>query len=288
MSESEFIRRLGQKLKVITEKEQYATALLLLLRPEFRDAVWEWLSGSPPDKILQERGITSSIDTDADALEAIGVLSFLFGYLEHRFILVIDEIEKVLSHTNTRGIDKSTLLAFKKLMEVMSKTRALLIISGLPEFLELLPEDTLQRISCIVRPSRLSGDDTVRLIKEAQKQEFGTEKLDPFSRETAQYITTIAGGNVRKVLRLCFHSFHAAALANSPVNSAMIREAARDQFELSSTEDILSEIGRVINQRGWAYEQNKSFGEKKYSCSSRPMVTCWKRRLRSQAHAFRH
>jgi Cdc6-like AAA superfamily ATPase len=263
ISESEFIRRLGKKLKIITEKEQYATALLLLLRPEFHEAVWEWLGGSAPDKILQERGVIASIDTDADALEAIGVLSFLFGYLDHRFILVIDEIEKVISHANSGVVDPSTLLAFKKLMEVMSKTRALLVVSGLPEFLELLPEDTRQRVSCVIRPSRLSGQDTIRLIKEAHKRETGAATLDPFSIETANYITTIAGGNIRRVLRLCFHAYHAAALAKTSVSPAMIREAARDQFELSSTEDIANEIIRVINQRGWAYEQKKMFGEKK-------------------------
>ncbi len=102
LMESVFTRRLGVRLKEITEKEDFATALLLLLRPEFEDAVWEWLAGNEPDAVLKERGISRTIDNDAAALEAIGVKSFLFGYLGHSFILVIDEMEKVLVNLSNR------------------------------------------------------------------------------------------------------------------------------------------------------------------------------------------
>ena len=102
--------------------------------------------GSPPDDALVDRGIKRTLDSDPAVLETIGVLAFLFGRQNHRFVLVIDEMEKVLSHSTPRRPDEATVLAFKKLMEAMGKTRALLILGGLPDFLEVLPDDAQQRI----------------------------------------------------------------------------------------------------------------------------------------------
>jgi hypothetical protein len=272
LMESEFIRRLGEKLGKITEREDFARVFLLLRRPEFEDAVWEWLCGNEPDPVLRERGIGRPIDTDAAALEAIGVFSFLFGQLEHRFVLIIDEMEKVLSHSLPRRPDEATLLALKKLMEVISTTGALFVMSGLPDFLEVLPKDAEERISCKIRPSPMTGEEVVKYIREAQQRATGKARLEPYSRETADYIATISGGNARKVVRLCFLVYATANSSGKPITPAMIREVARDQFEVSSIEDVHSEIARVISQRGWLFERGKVYNKK--TRRKEQQVTC--------------
>ncbi|MEY9887510.1 Cdc6-like AAA superfamily ATPase [Catenulispora sp. MAP5-51] len=258
LMESEFLQELQRNLRSVTEKEDFGTALALFLRPEFEAAVWEWLIGNPPDDALRERGVTRTIDSDVDALEAIGVFAFLYGRQNHRFVLVIDELEKVLSSSQARHPGESSILAFKKLLEVFGNAQALLVLSGLPDFLEALPEDAAQRIGCIVRPSPLDPSDVAEYIEMIQERASGTRSLSPFTTGVVSYLTELAGGNARKVIRLCYHAVQSAKAANSEVTTAMVREAAREQFELTSRDDVRAETARICDANGWQFIQDHS------------------------------
>ena len=114
---------------------------------------------------------------------------------------------------------------------------------------------------CIVRPTALTPDDTAQYILEAQNRATGQKSLKPFTSDTVAYVSEIAGGNARKVVRLCYHAFQAANDAGTDVTRAMLREAAREQFELTTTEDVSTEISRTIDLNGWLFEAEKLFGE---------------------------
>jgi hypothetical protein len=148
---------------------------------------------------LEERGIRRRIDDDAAALEALGVMAFLFGQQHHRFILFIDEIEKVLSHTAAHRPEESAILALKKLMESMSKTRALLVLIGLPEFQDFLPEDARQRITAVIRPSDVTANEIAEYVREANRRAGKKDSLEPFTLDSIDYLSEIAGGNSRKM-----------------------------------------------------------------------------------------
>jgi hypothetical protein len=184
LMESVFVDTLGKKLTAVTKESDFGTALLLLRRPEFQAAVWEWLEGNSPDAILQERGINRQIADDATALEAIGVMAFLFGQQRHRFILFIDEIEKILSFTAAHRPNEGAVLALRKLMEAMSETRAMLVLVGLPEFEQFLPDDARQRIASFIRPSALTTEEIEMYIREANEHASGTDTIDPFTLDT--------------------------------------------------------------------------------------------------------
>lgn len=258
LPESSFTRELHKRLKTVTKRPDFGTALLLLRRPEFEAAVWEWLAGAPPDATLVERGIERQINDDAIALEAIGVMAHLFGQQGHHFILFIDEIEKVLSHTAKHQPSEAAVLALKKLMETVSRAGALLVLIGLPEFQEFLPPDANQRISAVIKPSAMPAAEIERYIKEAQKRAGGKARLEPFTKDSIDYLAEIAGGNARRMVRLCYHGFVAANDAKGPLTRALLREIAREQFELTSLEDVSLEITRTIESRGWRYETAKA------------------------------
>ena len=260
LSQTDLMRRLRERLRRVTERDDFALAFSLFLRPEFEDAVWEWIRANPPDPVLQERGITRTIDTDPAALEAIGVLAFLFGRRGHRFALIVDEMEKVFTRSGGRATDEATILAFKKLMEAISKTHALLVLIGLPDFLESIPDDARQRLSATIRPSPLTSDETVHYIREAQRRVLGRERLKPFTRDSAAYIAEITGGNARRVVRLCYHAYLASSESGSEVTRAMLREVAREQFEHVTQEDAATEIIRCFDSNGWLFEQEKLLG----------------------------
>lgn len=254
--ESDVMGSLRQRLRVVTERDDYASALTLFLRPEFEDAVWEWLCGNPPDPGLQERGITRAIDTEAAALEAIGVFAFLYGRRGQRFVLLIDEMEKVLTPTSGRDIDQATLLALKKLMEAVGRTRSLLVLIGLPDFLETLPEDTRQRISAQITPTPMTVVEITQYIREVQKIGLGHAQLKPFSRDSIAYIAEITGGNARRVVRLCYLAYQAASVSGTQVTRASLRDVARDQFESAPQHNAAHEVARILDSTGWSYEKD--------------------------------
>ena len=271
LMEADFLQILNARLGVVAELDDFGTALTLFLRPEFEAAVWDWLSCNPPDPVLVERGIHKTIDTDAEALEAMGVFALLYGRQGHRFVLVIDELEKVLSDTSPHRPDEGIILAFKKMLEIFGRTQAFLVLIGLPDFLEALPDDARQRIACLVRPTALTASDTLRYIEESQRRISGGSGIKPFSRDVVQYLVELAGGNARKVVRLCYHSYQIASSKNTDVTRAMVREAARDQFELSTNDDVQSEVTRIFDSNGWLFESEHSFGTSKRS----PRANYW-------------
>ncbi|KES09080.1 hypothetical protein BU52_03250 [Streptomyces toyocaensis] len=261
LRESTFLQELQARLGHITEHADFGTALALFLRPEFEAAVWEWLAGHPADPALKERGVERTIDNDISALEAIGVFAFLYGRQGHRFVLAVDEFEKVLSRGTRSARHEGSVLAFKKLLEVFAQTRSLLILSGLPDFMEILPPDAQQRISCLVRPTALSFEDARQYIRYSLGRSGTDAGLRPFSDEVIAYLVELAGGNARKVIRLCYHAYQAGAAAGTDITRAMIREVARDQFEVSSPQDVRAEIVRVLDSGGWAFEPDHRLGE---------------------------
>jgi hypothetical protein len=262
LMESRLQRQFQKRLKHITEDPCFSMALTLFQQPEFEHDIWEWFNGKTPNMALKERGITKTINTDALALETIGILAFLFGQQGHRFILLIDELEKVFSSTK-HFPDETAMLAFKKLFEAIGKTKALLVLSGLPDFYEALPSDARERISIVIKPSALTGEDVVAYIRKANKKATNKNILRPFSTDTAKYISTLTGGNARKVVRICYHAFQNALIENKEITRQTIEEIVQEQFGGQLKEDIHFEILQVIERRGWISETEKIFEKNK-------------------------
>lgn len=262
LTEAAFRQQLQSRLKEITRHADFGTALALAIRPEFQSAVWEWLGGHPADSALRERGITTTIDNDIAALEAIGVFAFLYGRQHHRFVLVIDEFEKVLSRGRPSARDEASVLAFKKLLEVFTQSRSLLVLSGLPDFLEFLPEDAQQRFATLVRPTALSFADTKAYIQHVLASAEGDgPDGDPFGDDVTHYLVELAGGNARKIIRLCYHVYQASLATGNPITRAMVREVAREQFEISAPDDVRADVARVFDGNGWDYARNRKLGD---------------------------
>jgi Cdc6-like AAA superfamily ATPase len=257
------LNRLAERLRKVTQQPQFATALTLFLRPEYEATVWQWLSTTAPDPVLAERGVTKTIDTDVDALEAIGVVALLYGHRGHRFALALDELEKILVPLAEAERGGDVILGLKRLMQIFTHTGALLILCGLPDYFDLLPDDTKQRLSDVIRPTRLSGEDTRRYIEECQRRAFGSAKLAPFTTDSATYIASIAAGNPRRIIRLCYMLYRAAAKQRVPVTRALVREVAKEQYETSSAEDVANDLVGIFDRHGWLFERQKALTKAK-------------------------
>ncbi|MCO6003638.1 ATP-binding protein [Actinoallomurus purpureus] len=267
LSSDLLLRNLQARLRAVTKNDAYGTALSLLLRPGFESAAWEWLGGSPPHQLLVERGVTTAIATDAAALESIGVFALLYGGQDHRFILMFDELEKILS-ADSRP-ETSTAQAFKKLLEVSRDAGAFLVLSGVRDFLKPLGGDTLDRIGPPVRMSALSSTDVRRFIEESLREVLGERTIAPFTPETISYLTHLTGGNPRQVVQLCGTLYERAA-GVSAVTEPMVREAVRENFESLTVDDMRAEVRRLLNTRGWPFMRDHVYGD-----PSMPRVDYW-------------
>jgi len=255
LSEGALLRELRRQLSVVTGDEAFGSVLVFLLRPELEDSAWRWLCGKSLDPILAERGITGSIATDKSALEALGVLALLHGRQNHRFVLIIDEMEKVIL-TWERSPEES-IQAFKQLFEVFRAAGALLVSCGLPDIFEVIPKDP-GRIDAVVAPSQLTVSNVRWYIEETQERVLERRALAPFNDESVNYLVYLSRGIAREVVKLCYHAYERAAATGSEITAAMIREIARAQSGAGSSEVVRSEIERLLRESGWKVDSNKT------------------------------
>jgi hypothetical protein len=237
---------LRAKLENVTGNPSLIAALLLLLRPGFEKPVWEWFGGAPPAEILLERGIEVQLDTEDLALEAMGVIALLHGRNNHRLILVVDELEKVLS--GARAVEAS-VAPFKKMLTMFGEARAFLVLAGLPDFLHVLPPDTLDRIGPIIHMPPLTAEQTRELLLETQRA-AGLPGLAPFTEESVDYLRELAEGIPRKIIRLCFHVYRRAVEGGVPVSIELVRDVARGQTTVLGVDDIRKRVRTILGAEG--------------------------------------
>ncbi|GAA4843387.1 hypothetical protein GCM10025787_25990 [Saccharopolyspora rosea] len=264
LMESSFLQQVQHTLERVTRNEAFGTALTLLLRRGFDDAVWEWLTGHEPDQILKDRGIDTAISTEAAALEAMGVFALLYGHRDRRFVVVVDELDKVLSASSRPTED--AIEAFKKLLEVCAGARALLVLAGLPDYLDVLSGNARQRIGRVITVSSLSGENTAEFIRESQRRVHGEARLEPFTPDTVGYLVKITDGNARKIVRLCYQLYRTAVERDGPVTVPMVYEVARNnQFDQAGIDDVRGAVRRVLTAQGSGYLRDHLVGQDEHS-----------------------
>ncbi|MEU4561838.1 BREX system ATP-binding domain-containing protein [Actinoplanes sp. NPDC023936] len=249
LPESGLIEEVQQRLRDITENKAFGTALTLLLRHGFEDAVWEWLVGNDPAENLRERGIVDPTTmSERSALDAMSVFAVLFRGGRFRFMVVIDELDHLLSASNRPHGEVQ--IALKQLLEGFLSAGAFLVLAGLPDFLESLQSDVRARITRQVTMAPLTAQDAVSYIRARQQSELGADRLFPFSEGVVSYIVDISGGSPRDVIRLCYQLYRRAADQDGAVTDAMVRVVARDAFYGPNTEATHRDIRRTLTAHG--------------------------------------
>lgn len=249
-------RQLRDELVDVTDRPAFGTALTMLLRrKEFADDIWRWLGGGPPTPALEERGITEPISGDDLALQAMGVFACLYGRRHHRLVLVIDELDRVL--TGDRAAER--VGAVKKLFEVFQAARACLVVVGLPELLELLDEpdrSARERIAYTIKMPALDSGDVRRLIELTHGRAGGPPTLAPFAEGTPDLIAKLGRGSARQIIRLCHRAYQHAIVAGSDrVDEEAIRHVAHARDELPARSQVAAESRRILRARGLTFRQ---------------------------------
>lgn len=254
LMESELLRTVQRTLRRVTDNRDFATALTLLLRTGFDEVVWRWLTGEEPADVLVERGITAPIDNDVAALEAMGVLALLYGGRRATFVLVIDELDKLLAETGRPEHD--VVPAFEKMLQVFASAGSCLVVCALPEAGVMLRPSTRQRVSRTVELTGLSQTEVVDFVRRAYRARLDTDDLTPFTVDLLGYLRDTAGGNARKVIRLCHDVFRLADDAAARAGDEDL--LATDEMVLAAAAvdapDAAGIVRRVLSAHGWTYQ----------------------------------
>ncbi|MDL4813639.1 hypothetical protein [Actinomadura opuntiae] len=245
LEQSTFLAALNESLSEVTDNEQYGTALMLLLRSDMETEVWDWLRGEHPSPLLADRGIDTPIDSEAGALEAMGVLTLLCRGAERRpFVLALDQIEKVLPSASRPKDD--TVAALYALMDLMVRQGVFLVLSGQPPLLTALgTQGKEHHLTSVIETGGLTPEQVREYVRRCvETTRYGTG-YRPFSPEICDYIARVAEGSIRRVVEIC-HECYRDSLESGQVTQAMVVEAARGKArprQAEVREAIAAELG---------------------------------------------
>ncbi|WBB77393.1 hypothetical protein O7606_13930 [Micromonospora sp. WMMD882] len=245
LMETEFLRRLQEHLREITDNVGFSRALTLLLRGGFEAAVWEWFSGRPPSEVLRERGITWSITgSETTALQAMGVFALLIGHGAHPFVMVIDELDQLLT---AAGRPDEAIDAFKEMLRVFAASNTFLILAGLPDLLTSMRKDVRDRISEQITMTGLTSAEVQDYIVARQRGH-----LEPFTEQTVAHLVDLTNGVPRAVISLCHRLWRHARDHHTVVTTDLVRRMAREYYnDNTGIQNVRAEIRQVLVDAGY-------------------------------------
>jgi hypothetical protein len=226
---------LRHRLTSVTSDPTFSRGLALLLEPDLGDLVWTWFSGGSLSQVLIEWGVEHPISTDVLAMDALGVVALLYGRRNRRFVLVIDEMEKLALDWGRSESSKAQ--AFKRLLEVFRTAGACLVVCGLSDVFTVLPRDH-GRIDKTIHPSPLSEQDVRWYIAESQQRLERGRTLTPFTEESIRYLIYLTDGNAREVVRLCYEAYQEASATGREVTPSLLNKIARGQSSYGGAEAV--------------------------------------------------
>lgn len=239
--------------------DDLALCLRLLRDPEHEAAAWEWLCGYPLTESLAAQGIRRSVSSEQLGIDVMAGLATVLHLAGRRVVLIVDEIEKILSASSRTNA--AAVAAFRAFLSAFSSTGAVLVIAGVPDWLQVLDEDVRRRIGRIVTMSSMSVADTIEFIRKSMDRAYGSPELAPFSEHTAEYITQLADGVPRRIVRICYQLQRRALDEQTSVTYAMVRDVIRTYFDLVSPQEVRSDIGRILTIEGRPFVRDHLLGE---------------------------
>lgn len=245
--ESVLHEQLRRYLLGVTEVANFSKAFTLALIPEYEQSVWEWLQGRSVPPRLQAHGITSLIEDETSAFRALGMLAFLYGRVGHKFVLIIDEFDKLLMGSDDRR-RLSLLHSVERLLNVFIDSGGLAVLCALPDIQRVLLSSTRERLRTI-RLSPFTVEDLTRYAHRV----LG-DQASLFPAEALAYAVDLTGGNPRQVLSLCGSAWNRARNDDLPVSTDIVRAAVREQYERASHRDVRASVRQVIQAGGWHFE----------------------------------
>jgi hypothetical protein len=243
-----------RRVAVTTDRSALAAALAMLLRPELEAVAWSWWVGELPPAEAAEHGLPAGADPQALAMDATGLVAWVYGRTGDRLVVALDDVDKLLAASNRAAGTTAELWA--RLVESFAVGGAFLAITGPPELFAHMDERSRQRLGLTVSLPPLNGEDIAWFIRQSHHRALGTDSPAPFTPEVTEYLADVTGGVPRRVIRMCFHLYRTAVRAGSRVTYAMVRSVLHAYFDGPAVPTTQAAVARVLNEGGHEYHRS--------------------------------
>ncbi|MDG4821728.1 hypothetical protein O7635_07660 [Asanoa sp. WMMD1127] len=258
LDRSAYLETLTQRLEELTDHPGIATALTLLLRPGFDDAVWTWLAGAEPAGVLRDRRITAALASDADALRAMGALVRVVCAPGRKLLLTFDELERAFGAD--RPVTEETATALRRFLAGSASAGAFVVLSGFASFLENLPEDVRDRIGSTIQTSPFEPEDIQQLVTTSRAAVGGPAAPPPFSPSVVEHLADLTAGVPRLIVDLSHRLVRATPATAATIDDTAIQTAAQAYVVERHGAFFAEEIRRTLVERRWKVETNRYVG----------------------------
>jgi hypothetical protein len=186
--------------------------------------------------------------------EAMGAVARLYGRTGGRLVVVLDDVDRLLTASN-RTVETSAEL-WARVVETFTAAGTFLAMTGPPELLSRLDDRSRERLGPVVALPPFAGTDVELFIRQSQRRVFGESSLLPFTSEVVHYLAEVTGGVPRRVVRMCFHLFRAATRASSRVTFGMVRSVLHAHFDALNMSTVQATIARVLTEGGHEFHRD--------------------------------
>jgi hypothetical protein len=254
-----FLEELNDELEELTDHPGIATALTLLLRPGFDDAVWSWLACEEPSGLLRDRRITTPMSTDADALLIMGSLIRIACMPDRKFLLVLDELDRAF--VRGRAVTQGVTTALRRFFTTTVQSGAFAVLAGQPSFLDAFPDDARDRIGSTIQTSPFREKDINELIEKHQEGLRGATAPPPFSASVVRYLADLTGGLPRLIVDLCHRLVGVTPPEALNVDEEAIYAATEAYVQERHGSYFSEEVHRALTENGWIVKRDIYPGE---------------------------
>ena len=237
----------------VTGHPEMGTALYMLIEGGYEDDVWQWLTGDTASEVLQDRGVRSQINTLDSEVAALAALARLHAGQSTRFVMIIDECERALPDDPARRAVVAS--ALRSLIVAFSNADAMLFLLGLPDFVQALPGDVLQRLPRTIQMTQLTDSDVRAFIEGTHHARLGERRLAPFTTEVVQQLLAVTNGNPRKIIRFCSQLYDRVTPQGGPVTIEMVDDVVRGDDPTQGRLDVGTAVRTVIEAEHLQYHR---------------------------------
>jgi len=187
-------------------------------------------------------------------LELLRVVLRLMKNSGDMLFIFADEVEKIFSDLSDEDLAK-TRSFLKILLETCSTFRHILVIAGLPDFLDFdnVPDEIQQRFHLRVSPSKWDKDDVKTFISAViKKAGAGNVSL---TMPAVKSLLDVTGGIPRLTIRSLYQIYSDAILDKdkTKVSKDDVIKVTRGMYEVRSEDGVSTEIETVIKDKNLPY-----------------------------------
>lgn len=258
--------------KVEGSKEDFQRAFSYLSSPELGEKAYHWIVGnelsSDDQKTLGVAHSNTSLDTKKWTVQLI---LGMFNRVRWPVIIYLDQYERLVLDKDLTAIVEKDMGPLQSLIDTVPSQNGLLVLSGNDEAFPALRGDLRQRAALnVVKLRRLTptqAKNVIRIYVDPGYKPLAEETATPISElENSFYpfkgsavvkIITNSGGNIRRLVQVCYAVFEQAYPQQKIIDASFVDEVlGKGELALPDKRNVGAEVERLLVERSLSFKRD--------------------------------